>query len=235
LFVLPLVKIIEASRLTATFGSKRDHQGAILRTRRIVAAVFTAGALLFATATGASAGTSGTVYSAGSYAKATFAPNNPGYHSAYIKVIDNRKDGASAVAQVKFDGTTKNYRASDGVGSSVTWFPVASDGASQSPCAHADRMSRRVARSRTAAHGRRSSAEPTVRGAPVARRPPGDRAAGDVVETRTVRAGSIDREDHDGRSHTAATIAVEVREVAPGKVARPHKTSHLNGVRSALA
>lgn len=94
-----------------------------MRTRRIVAAIFTAGALLFATATGASAGTSGTVYSAGSYAKATFAPNNPGYHSAYIKVIDNRKDGASAVAQVKFDGTTKNYRASDGVGSSVTWFP----------------------------------------------------------------------------------------------------------------
>jgi len=123
LFVLPLAKIIEASKLTATFGSKRDHQGAILRTRRIVAAIFTAGALLFATATGASAGTSGTVYSAGSYAKATFAPNNPGYHSAYIKVIDNRKDGASAVAQVKFDGTTKNYRASDGVGSSVTWFP----------------------------------------------------------------------------------------------------------------
>ncbi|KRC39070.1 hypothetical protein [Oerskovia sp. Root22] len=94
-----------------------------MRTRRIAVAVFTACVLLLATASGASAGTSGTVYSAGSYAKATFAPNDPGYHSAYVKVIDNRKDGASAVAQVTFDGTTKTYRASDGVGSSVTWFP----------------------------------------------------------------------------------------------------------------
>lgn len=95
-----------------------------MRTRQLVAVAAMAGALVLGTAIGASAGTSGTVYSAGSphYARATFAPNDPGRHSAYVAVVDNRKDGASAVAQVRFDGTTKTVRATDGVGSSVYWY-----------------------------------------------------------------------------------------------------------------
>ncbi|MGN6240963.1 MAG: hypothetical protein ACTHNI_14645 [Cellulosimicrobium cellulans] len=95
-----------------------------MRTRQIVAAAVMAGALVLGTAVGASAGTSGTVYSAGSphYARATFAPDTPGRHSAYVAVFDNRKDGASAVAQVRIGGSTTNVRASDGVGSDVYWY-----------------------------------------------------------------------------------------------------------------
>lgn len=102
-----------------------------MRTRRILASVVAAGALLVTTATAASA-SSGTVYSGGSpaYAKAVFADRvSATNNTETITVVDLRKDGASAVAQVQVNGgAVSTYRASDGVGSQVKIYFGYSDG-----------------------------------------------------------------------------------------------------------